>query len=261
MTVTIDWVEIPHGEFIFGLESNWAENAVHQLVNANPQALKRATARMSSEMPAQRVYLPTFYISRYPITWQQLLEFAQTSHWNPTNTGIRPDVFELVYKSYKETVEGTYKVAEHPADVIWQTARAFCKWVRGRLPTSEEWEKAARGTDGRIYTWGNEWDETRGNFGPGRGLYATTPINAYPSGQSPYGVMDMLGNMYEHTGSIVDFNGTNRSVCRSCSCHYTMAASDNDPQWFRNRVTSTMPIPMAVGGPPLVCFRPVKDRL
>ncbi|HVN15234.1 MAG TPA: SUMF1/EgtB/PvdO family nonheme iron enzyme, partial [Anaerolineales bacterium] len=104
---------------------------------------------------------------------------------------------------------------KHPVvNVSWKTASVFCDWMnqkygsalpRGvafRLPTEAEWEKAARGADGRIYPWGNEFDASKCNVSES-GIETTTPVGAFsPQGDSPYGVSDMVGNVWEWTASL-----------------------------------------------------------
>jgi len=99
--------------------------------------------------------------------------------------------------------------ADHPiVNVSWKDAQAYCDWAGMHLPTEAEWEKAARGTDGRLYAWGNEWDANKCQcskmvFGDSGG---TSAVGSYPSGASAYGLLDMAGNVDEWCSDWYDRN-------------------------------------------------------
>jgi len=166
-------VWIPPGPFLMGSDKG-----------KDPQAF-------DDELPQHRVTLPGYWIERYPVTVAQFRAFVEASGHKLQD----PD-----------SLKGP---GDHPVlRVPWYDALAFCRWLSERvgipvtLPSEAEWEKAARGTDGRIYPWGDEPpDEGRCNFGGN--VVGTTPVGRYsPQGDSPYGCADMAGNVWEWTRSL-----------------------------------------------------------
>ncbi|MCB0171195.1 MAG: SUMF1/EgtB/PvdO family nonheme iron enzyme [Anaerolineae bacterium] len=168
----LELVRIPAGEFLMGSDPNKDSQAY------------------DDEQPQHRLHLPDYFIGKYPVTNVQFAAFVTAtghkagSEWNGSKYPIGGD--------------------NHPANYVsWADAVAFCRWLSQesgrtvRLPTEAEWEKAARGTDGRLYPWGNEPPtEAVCNFADRIGQ--TTPVGNYsPQGDSPYGCVDMSGNVWE----------------------------------------------------------------
>lgn len=141
----------------------------------------------------RKVYLPEYWIGRAPVTNEQYARFVTDTGYKAPHRwwGKRPPA----------------KLGNHPVvNVSWNDAQAYCEWAELRLPAEEEWEKAARGRDGREYPWGNEPPNDRlCNFN--RNVKTTTPVGRYsPQGDSPYGCVDMAGNVWEWTDSWYDKN-------------------------------------------------------
>ncbi|MCB1327924.1 MAG: SUMF1/EgtB/PvdO family nonheme iron enzyme, partial [Leptospiraceae bacterium] len=134
------------------------------------------------------VDLSAYLIARTPITNAQYKRFVDETgydpprHWDSGEIPKDKDAHPVVY-------------------VSWDDVMAFCKWAGVRLPTEAEWEKAARGAEGRTYPWGEEPpSNTRCNFG--RNMGDTTAVGRYPAGNSPNGLQDMAGNVWEWTSSL-----------------------------------------------------------
>lgn len=144
-----------------------------------------------NECPQRTVYLNAYYIDKFEATNAQYRKFMKA-------TGHKaPDDWSYTHASQQN----------HPVvGVSWYDAVAYAQWAGKRLPTESEWEKAARGDDGRKYPWGNSPPNAGGRYranykidkyGTGHGYSYTTPVDNFPMGASPHGVMDMAGNVWE----------------------------------------------------------------
>jgi len=183
-----------------------------------------------------------FCIGRTAVTQQAYAAFAAVrDHRAP---GISRQAYQrqgFLVHDYDTVVTGYLwqdgkpppQLRDHPVVLVDRfDAAAYCRWHGGqvgrkcRLPTEAEWEKAARGTDGRYFPWGNTWDARRLNSGHRYG--GTTPVTAHPAGASPYGALDMVGNVFEWTaGDFLDedapLRGCSwddaRGICRAAARH------------------------------------------
>ncbi len=150
-----------------------------------------------NETPQVSMPLGAYEIGKYPLTVAEYGLFVEATHRAAPKSGYN----NLSWEEQK-------KRPEHPVvNISWNDAQKYAKWLgevtgeKWRLPSEAEWEKAARGTDGRIYPWGNEWDASKANTAE-KGPHDTTPVGMYPQGASPYGVMDMAGNVWEWTNTV-----------------------------------------------------------
>jgi formylglycine-generating enzyme required for sulfatase activity len=160
-------VYVPAGEFSMGNDGGWEE-----------------------EKPVHTVNLKAFWIDQTEITNEMYAKCVQAGGCSPPSN---PSHFD----------DPNY--ADHPVVyVAWQAANQYCKWAGRRLPTEAEWEKAARGTDGRTFPWGDTIDCSLANYwGNENGcVNDTTPVGSYPDGASPYGALEMTGNVMEWVSTL-----------------------------------------------------------
>jgi formylglycine-generating enzyme required for sulfatase activity len=168
----IDWRLVPGGEFLFG-----RKNVVFEI--------------------------PDFQISRFPVTHIQFQAFVDAED------GYRDPAWwdGLNAKSKEQQLAGpgksAFPIPDHPrVNVSWYDAIAFCRWLTAKLgyfvtlPTEPQWEKAARGPQGSVFAYGDTIDLAKGNV-RSSGIGMTSPVDAYLEGASPYGLLDMSGNVWE----------------------------------------------------------------
>ena len=151
-------VYVPAGEFLMGSKKGEGQDDEH---------------------PQRSVYLDGYWIYKNDVTVAEYQRFCTaTGHKMP----LAPD--------------WGWNDDNPITNVSWDDAKAYSDWAGLALPTEAQWEKAARGTDGRIYPWGNDWDKARANSREGRNP-GTIAVGSYPDGASPYGCLDMAGNVWQ----------------------------------------------------------------
>jgi sulfatase modifying factor 1 len=185
---SVPMITIPAGAFLMG----------------NPEGEGRA-----DESPQRSIYLDAFLIDQVEVTNERYMAFVKaTGHRTPPNPYGTGPLRSLTGIEHLPVVQTT-----------WYDAKAYCGWAKKRLPTEAEWEKAARGTDGRLYPWGNDPPTaTRANFDREWEEEKTLhPVGSLPGGDSPYGVKDMAGNAREWVSDWYD-------------AEYYQQAPDRNPQ-------------------------------
>lgn len=214
-----EMIEIPAGDFLFG------SNALDTAAGSRELGLNKPL--YLDEHPQQTIHLDAFLIDRFEVTnadyrafvvaenywlpdpWQgngfllsrAILEVAEVPALRrlaAETFNLNRDTRTLDKNALLDAIESRRNELEDlpVSGVSWEDARRYCAWAGKRLPTEREWEKAARGTDGREFPWGNEWSLTRVNAGRGE-EYGVMPVGSLPAGRSPYGVEDMAGNVME----------------------------------------------------------------
>jgi len=222
-TVQDDMVLIPAGTFLMG------SNDVDTTTRGKEYGLIKPL--YLDERPQREVMLAAFYIDRYEVSNEQYKAFVILNNKTVPQTWrdngyllvrqildiandemlrrLSDELFKLdmnTQTASRETLLDAIEKQQRSQDnlpvagVAWADANGYCQWLGKRLPTEAEWEKAARGTQGNEYPWGNEWHKNHSNSGEGEGWDSgVSPVGHYTKGQSPFGVFDMAGNVMEWT--------------------------------------------------------------
>jgi formylglycine-generating enzyme required for sulfatase activity len=168
-----------------------------------------------------------FYMDKHPVTNAEFKEFLDAAHYHPKDD----------QNFLRDWVNGTYPTGWDKKPVTWvslEDARAYAKWAGKRLPHEWEWQFAAQGTDGRTYPWGNSWNAGAVPI-PDKGRLMRGPdnVDTHPDGASPFGVMDLVGNVWQWTDEYVD-DHTRAGILRGGSYYQPQGSIWYFPQAYKN---------------------------
>ncbi len=206
------WIRIPGDDFVMGSSEADLQKTLVECNATEGAETGTLCERNWFNEPQQAVHVDDFEITKHEITNAQYNACVAASVC--TKAGRTPADKDIRY-------DPGYFADNFPVMAInWFDADVFCRWVGGRLPTEVEWERAARGSDARRYPWGNTYDPSRANLDSSY----PTAVGSYPGGASPYGVLDMAGNVFEWTAT--QMNG-----------RYVVRGGGWTKYYFRGRVT------------------------
>jgi formylglycine-generating enzyme required for sulfatase activity len=216
------FLPVPAGEFTMGSSEAEIDFALEQCNKFSDNQCERG--RFDDETPQHQVYVDDFWIMQTEVSnaqWQRFMQaggYDEPAYWTATGWVWRQSE-NVTQPSCWE--DGDLNQAQQPVVCVsWYEAVAYSRWLASesglevRLPTEAEWEKAARGADGRIFPWGDEWDGSRLNYcdvncendwrdsDVDDGYRHTAPVGGYAAGASPYGALDMAGNVWEWTSTL-----------------------------------------------------------
>ena len=227
-----EMVLVPAGEFIMGS----APDDIASLLRRHPKA---NGAILKDEISKHRVFLDAFYVDTYEVTNAHFQQFVQATGYRTQAEREGGGKIRAGAQTWAQVPDANWRAPRgngssivgreaHPVvQVSWHDAKAYCTWAGKRLPTEAEWEKAARGPDGRLYPWGNEIDGTKANFcdrncpfawkdtAVDDGYRSTAPVGSYEAGKSSYGAYDMAGNVWEWVADWYNAKYYRRSPARN----------------------------------------------
>ncbi len=215
-------VKIPATDFLFKVDGIELEG--FDDIGVDVQYPWEDTPRRYHE---HRIHVGAFSIDKYPVTNKEFQSFLEATHYHP-----KDDLNFL-----KDWKNGAYPDGWERKPVTWvslEDARAYARWAGKRLPHEWEWQLASQGTDGRAYPWGSTWDA---NAVPapdtGRATQSPDNVDAHPAGASPFGVLDLVGNVWQWTDEFVD-DHTSAAILRGGSYYQPQGSVWYFPQAYRN---------------------------
>ena len=215
-------IRIPAGVFIFKVRGTEIEGG--SMSGVDVQYPWEDSPRRFHEHP---MHVNAFYIDKYPVTNAQFKQFLDAAHYSPRDK----------INFLRDWKNGAYPKGWDERPVTWvsmEDARAYAQWAGKRLPHEWEWQFAAQGTDGRTYPWGGHWEAS---YVPvpdkGRAMRGPDPVDAHPEGASPFGVMDMVGNVWQWTDEFEDAH-TRAAIVRGGDYYQPQGSIWYFPQAYGN---------------------------
>jgi formylglycine-generating enzyme required for sulfatase activity len=186
-------IKIPAGDFLFDVHGIMIEGGDDVGVDVQ-EPWEGSPRRFHHHL----LHIKAFYIDRFPVTNAEFKKFLEAAHYHPQDD----------HNFLRDWKNGSFPVGWGNKPVTWvslEDARAYAQWAGKRLPHEWEWQYAAQGTDGRLYPWGSAWQpEAVPKLDEGRELPPPSDVDAHPKGASPFGVMDMVGNVWQWTDEFID---------------------------------------------------------
>jgi formylglycine-generating enzyme required for sulfatase activity len=215
-------LRIPGGTFIFRVHGTEIEGGADPGVDV--QYPWEDSPRRFHEHAMQ---IKPFYIDTYPVTNAQFKQFLDAAHYMPRDK----------LNFLRDWKNGTFPQGWENRPVTWvslEDARAYAQWSGKRLPHEWEWQMAAQGADSRTFPWGDMWDAAAVPVADAsRSMRGPDPVGAHPRGASPYGVMDMVGNVWQWTDEFIDEH-TRAAIVRGGEYHQPQGSIWYFPQAYRN---------------------------
>jgi len=215
-------VRIPGGPFVFKVQGTEIEGDGNPGVDV--QFSWEDTPRRFHE---KTIDVAPFFMDKFPVTNAQFKEFLDATNYTPRDT----------MNFLRDWKNGAIPQGWENRPVTWvslEDARAYAKWAGKRLPHEWEWQLAAQGTDGRVYPWGNLWQPANvPTPATGRTMPGPDPVDAHSGGASPYGVMDMVGNVWQWTDEFTDEH-TGAAILRGGEYYQPQGSIWYFPQAYRN---------------------------